>query len=112
MRVLPRCVFSCGLGFGSRTGRGRAKNRLEIEPERGGELGCRAEREVDVVVEYLVDVRTRHVHPARQLRLRDLEFGHALNNVADEGRRERVDHGGLEGWKFGGLDAWKFRCLD
>ncbi len=54
------------------------------------ELRRRAEGEVHVLVEDLRDVRTRHVHPPREIRLRHAQFLHPAQDAPEKRRSDSV----------------------
>ena len=54
----------------------------EVHLERAGELGRRAEREVDVLAQHLGDVGARHLHALREVGLGETELLHAQENLA------------------------------
>ncbi len=58
----------------------------EVHLERVGELRRRAEREVHILPQHLRDVRPRHLHPPRQLRLRHPQLLHPEKDSAKERR--------------------------
>ena len=58
----------------------------EVHLQGVGELRRRAEGYVDVLVKHLGDVRTRHLHALRKLRLRHAELLHPEQNAAKERR--------------------------
>ena len=63
----------------------------EVHLESAGELGRRAEGEVDVLAEHLGDVGTRDLHPLGEVSLRDAKLLHAEKNLPQEGRADMVD---------------------
>ena len=54
----------------------RTQLRKEVHLEGIRQLGRRAKGEVDVLAQHLGDVRTRDMHPRRELRLRHPQFLH------------------------------------
>ena len=56
----------------------------EVHLEGVGELRRRSEGNVDVLMEHLRDVRTRHFHALRKLRLRHPQLLHPEQNAAEE----------------------------
>ena len=67
----------------------------------------RAEGEVHILMQHLRDVRPRHLHPPRQLRLRNAQFLHPEQNLPQECRSYFVDGGHRR--EFGELevDGWR-----
>ena len=51
----------------------------------------RAEGEVHILMQHLCDIRPRHFHPSRQLRLRNAQFLHPEQNLPQERRSYFVD---------------------
>ena len=62
----------------------------EVHFEGVGELRRRAERDVDVLMEHLRDVRTRHLHTLRKLRLRNAQLLHPEKDAAKERRTDFI----------------------
>ena len=62
----------------------------EVHLERVREFRRRAEGEVDVPAQDLCDVRTRHLHPLRQLRLRHAQFLHPPQDAPEERRSDSI----------------------
>ena len=58
----------------------------EVHLQCGGQLRRRSEGNVDVLVKHLGDVRTRHLHALRKLRLRHPQLLHPEQNAAKERR--------------------------
>ena len=63
----------------------------EVHLERVGEFRRRAEGEIDILVQDLRDVRTRHLHPLRQLRLRHAQFLHPPQDAPQKRRAYSVN---------------------
>ena len=55
------------------------------------QLRRRPEREVHILMQHLRDVRPRHLHPPRQLRLRNPQLLHAQQNLPQKSRSYFVD---------------------
>ena len=62
----------------------RTELREEVHLQGAGQFRRRAEGYVDVLVQHLGDVRTRHLHALRKLRLRHAELLHPAQNAAKE----------------------------
>ena len=83
----------------------------EVHLQGAGELRRRAEGNVDVLMEHLGDVRTRHLHPLRKLRLRHAELLHPEQNAAEERRTNFIYCGrSLQPtfWSPGGGGRWRW----
>ena len=65
----------------------------EVHLQCGGQFRRRAEGYVDVLVQYLRDVRTRHLHALSKLRLRHAELLHPEQNAAEERGTDSVNRG-------------------
>ena len=68
----------------------RAQIGEEVHLQGAGELRRRAEGNVDVQVEHLRDVRTRHLHALSKLRLRHSQLLHPEQNAAEERRTDFI----------------------
>ena len=68
----------------------RVQLREEVHLEGVGELRRRAEGDVDVLVQYLRDVRTRNLHAFRKLALRDPQLLHPEQDAAKERRTDFI----------------------
>ena len=62
----------------------------EVHLQGAGELRRRSEGYVDVLMEHLRDVRTRHLHALRKLRLRHPQLLHPEQNAAEERRTDFI----------------------
>ena len=62
----------------------------EVHLQGAGELRRRAEGYVDVLMEHLRDVRTRHLHALSKLRLRHPKLLHPEQNAAEERRTDFI----------------------
>ena len=62
----------------------RTELREEVHLQCGGQFRRRAEGNVDVLVKHLRDVRTRHLHALRKLRLRHAQLLHPEQDAAKE----------------------------
>ena len=69
----------------------RAEVGGEVHLEGAGELRRRTEGEVDVLVEHLRYVRTRHLHALRKLRLRYAQLLHPEKDAAEERGADMVN---------------------
>ena len=69
------------------------KFREEVHLERVGELRRRAERKVHILPQHLRDVRPRHLHPPRQLRLRHPQLLHPPEYPPQKRRADMVNCG-------------------
>ena len=69
----------------------RTQVRREVHLECVRKLGRRAEGEVHVLMEYFRDVRTRDVHPLREVRLRHAQLLHPEKNATKERRANMVN---------------------
>ena len=63
----------------------------EVHLECAGELGRRAEGEVDVLAEHLGDVGARDLHALREVGLGEPKLLHAQKNLSQECRADMVD---------------------
>ena len=63
----------------------------EVHLQCGGQLCRRSEGNVDVLVKHLGDVRTRHLHALRKLRLRHPQLLHPEQNAAKERRTNFIN---------------------
>ena len=79
--LVASCEWLCRSLFRIRT-----QFREEVHPKRVRQLRRRAEREVHVLVQQLRYVRTRHLHPPRQFRLRDAQLLHPQQYPPQERR--------------------------
>ena len=65
----------------------------EVHLQGAGELRRRAEGYVDVLVKHLRDVRTRHLHALRKLRLRHPQLLHPEKDSAEERGTDFINRG-------------------
>ena len=80
----------------------RTELREEVHLQCGGQFRRCAEGYVDVLVKHLRDVRTRHLHPLRKLRLRHAQLLHPEKDAAEERGTDSVNRGqwNMESCKF------------
>ena len=68
----------------------RAQIGVEVHRQGAGELRRRSEGYVDVLVKHLRDIRTRHLHALRKLRLRHPKLLQPEQNAAEERRTDFI----------------------
>ena len=71
----------------------RAQIGEEVHLQGAGPFRRRAEGYVDVLMEHLRDVRTRHLHALRKLSLRHAELLHPEKDSAKERRTDFINRG-------------------
>ena len=96
----------------------------EVHLECAGELGRRAEGEVDVLAEHLGDVGARDLHALREVGLGETELLHAEKDLAQKRRANMVDCFQKRSWSselelesgggdffLVGVKSWRAVCI-